>query len=282
MTPYVRALTLGACIAFLAGGTVGQAQRRGEPSGPDAFLAFQVESTDELVAVLKTNPTLRKRYAKHFGVSEAEVVDFIKRSLVPYRLPADRQVNTYGVTKTGRIYPVRTRLKKGTRVWANRSGVPILKWLCANPLTNRLPGTRIASPKVSRPPQVAQVRPVRSLTPSVETAAIPPTIISENFTPPIFASETGLEGTGIGNVAPIIPAGGASGVHFPLGGLAAAAFVPIAFRGSGGGGSTPVVPRAPDTIPEPGTLVLLAGGLPLAVATLHRLKGRRRASSYHG
>ena len=280
MTPYVRALTLGACAAFLAGGTVGQAQRRGEPSGPDAFLAFQVESTDELVAVLKTNPTLRKRYAKHFGVSEAEVVDFVKRSLVPYRLPADRAVNTYGVTKTGRIYSVRTRLKKGTRVWANRSGVPILKWLCANPLTKRLPGTKIASPKLVRPPHVAQVRPVRSLTPMVENAVAPPIVISENFTPPVFASESGLEGTGIGNVAPIIPPGIGSSVRFPLGGLAAAAFIPFAFNGGGVTTPTPPTPpRPPDTIPEPATLVLLASGMPVGLVVLRRLRRRGR---HHG
>lgn len=279
MKLYARALTLGACAAFLAGGTVGQAQRRGEPSGPDAFLAFQVESIDELVAVLKTNPTLRKRYAKHFGVSEAEVVDFVKRSLVPYRLPADREVKTYGVTKTGRIYSVRTRLKKGTRVWANRSGVPILKWLCANPLTNRLPGTKIASPVVSRAPHVAQVRPVPALTPTAEGAAVPPTIISENFTPPIVATETGLEGTGTGYVAPLVAPG--TSLRFPLGGLAAAAFIPLAVRG---GGSTPVTPRPPDTIPEPGTLILLAGGMPLGLVALRRLKAhqQRRGGSPHG
>jgi hypothetical protein len=124
MTRFGRVLLLGAGAAFVAGGTVVSAQRIREPSGPDAFLNFQVGSTRELVAVLRTNARLRRLYASHFGVSEAEVIDYIQRVLVPYRLPRDQAVQTYGVTRDGRIYAVRTRLRRGTRVWANRSGVP--------------------------------------------------------------------------------------------------------------------------------------------------------------
>src|SRR5207253_1996877 len=123
----------GLCVAVTATGGPVWAQRHYEPNGPDSFLRFQVESTGELVDVLRNNATLRKRYARHFGVSEGEVVDFVSRALVPYRLPESRTVTVYGVSRTGQIYPVRSRLRKGTRVWATRSGVPILKWLCANP-----------------------------------------------------------------------------------------------------------------------------------------------------
>jgi len=125
------------------------------------------------------------------------------------------------------------------------------------------------------------VRPVRSLTPLLENAVAPPIVISENFTPPVFASESGLEGTGIGNVAPIVPPGIGSSLRFPLGGLAAAAFVPFAFNG--GGGTTPpappVPPLPPETIPEPATLVLLASGMPVGLIVLRRL---RRCARHHG
>ncbi|MES2459841.1 MAG: PEP-CTERM sorting domain-containing protein, partial [Armatimonadota bacterium] len=64
---------------------------------------------------------------------------------------------TYGVTKAGRIYAVRTQLPRGTRVWATRSGEPVLKWLCANPLTKTLPGTRLAGkPRLSKPRPVGR------------------------------------------------------------------------------------------------------------------------------
>lgn len=267
---------MGACAAFLAGGTVGQAQRRGEPAGPDAFLRFQVESTDELVEVLRTNPTLRKRYAKHFGVSEAEVVDFVKRALVPYRLPEARAVTTYGVTKTGRIYAVRTRLKKGTRVWANRSGVPVLKWLCANPLTNRLPGTRITTaPKLSAPPKVAQVDTSRAVPPVLEEGVpvVPELIPGESITPPVRAgSEIG--GVGTGTVIPSI-GGGGGGL-----GLLPAAFVPLLFNNGGRSGTPTVLAPPPAVIPEPGTMALLAGGgVPLVIAAVRRKRRQQRNST---
>jgi hypothetical protein len=224
-----------------------------------------------LVAVLKTNSKLRQRYAKHFGVGEAEVVDYVKRALVPYRLPESRNVLTYGVTRTGRIYAVRTRLKKGTRVWANRSGVPILKWLCANPLAQRLPGTRIASPIQHTPRPIAQAKGVEGLAPGLENGMVPPTIVSENFTPPIFASESGLEGIGTGSVVPIVPPGIGTGAHFGFSGLAAAAFVPVLIRG----GSAP--PSNIEIIPEPGTVALLlsGGGIPLGLISLRRLRRQR-------
>jgi hypothetical protein len=114
-------------------------------AGRDAFLTYQVKTTDALVAAVRGNAALRQRYARHFGVSEAQVVDFIQNALIAYKLPSDRVVTNYGVTKAGYIYPVHTRLKKGTMVWATRSGLPVLKWACSNPLTKTLPGTKMAA-----------------------------------------------------------------------------------------------------------------------------------------
>lgn len=148
---YLRVLAVPlACVAFSLGSKVA-AQRSHQPAGRGAFLGFQVESTRELVGVLKTHPTLRKQFARHFGVSEPEAVDFVNRALIPYRLPRAQTITNYGVTKSGRIFSTQSRLPKGTRVWATRSGVAILKWQCSNPLTKVMPGTKMASaPRVSR------------------------------------------------------------------------------------------------------------------------------------
>lgn len=132
----------GSALAYLGSAELAAEIHR-QPTGPDAFLNFQVDSTDELVAVLKKNPALRKRYARHFKVPEDRVIAFVKYALIPSRLPADHTTTVYGVTKSGSIYPVRHILKKGTKVWATRSAVAILKWQCANPVTTELPGTRL-------------------------------------------------------------------------------------------------------------------------------------------
>src|SRR5687768_10841005 len=83
MKLFARSILIAAPLAFLVAGTVA-GQRRYQPAGRGAFLGFQVDSTEELIAVLRDNPTLRQRYARHFGVSESEIIDFIRRALVPY------------------------------------------------------------------------------------------------------------------------------------------------------------------------------------------------------
>lgn len=107
--------------------------------GRDRFLDEPALTTDALVDSLKTNKTFRQNIAKHFGLPEERVVEFVQDALVPYILPADAPVVNYGVTKGGMIYGKKMSLKKGTRVWATRDGSPILKWICSNPLLPKAP-----------------------------------------------------------------------------------------------------------------------------------------------
>ena len=158
-------------------------RRYTEPAGRGAFLRTPAYSTDELLAQVQNNAALRQRYARHFGVSEAKVMNSFRSTLVAYRLPSDRVVTNYGITNTGVVYGSRTRLKKGTMVWANRSGLPVLKWACANPLTKNLPGTRLASaPRSAKPkpaaPLGAASSPEAELTPAPENElAAAPTLM---------------------------------------------------------------------------------------------------------
>ena len=250
LRPHVRTLGVSVLGLLLAGGTV-LAQRRYEPNSPDSFLRYQVDSTSELVQEVKTNATLRKRFARHFGVSEAEVVEYVRRALVPYRLPQARTVTVYGVAKNGRIYGVRQRMKKGTRVWANRSGVPILKWLCANPVTDKI---------TPLPPQTSVVAPYRAAVAPLP-AAVPTSLVSPSvnelvapIVPPTLLS-------GGGGYVPAVGGGGGGVPLWP------ALFVPLAFSGGHN--------RPPDAIPEPGTVALIALGAPAALMALRRRKNRK-------
>ena len=274
-----RALVALSCAALVTGGAV-VGQRRNHPAGPDAFLNFQVDSTSELVAELRNNRTLRQRYAKHFGIQESEVVDFVKNSLVPYRLPESRVVTVYGVNKNGRIYGVRQRMRKGTRVWATRSGEPVLKWLCANPMTRRLP--RMASaPIVARPkpptPRVAALPvDVEQVAPSVETfvaapPATPTAVAPVPVPPPVVVPVPPVASV------PIVTGGGGGGGFLPL------AFLPLLGLGGGGDdeqepGPGPTVTPGPgpsEVIPEPGSMALLALAAPV-IGVYVRRRSRRR------
>lgn len=239
------------------------AQRSAERTGPDSFLTFQIESTEELAAVLRSDPVLRKRYAKHFGVPESQVISFVERALVPYRLPSDRTMTVYGVSKAGKIYAVKTHLRRGTRVWATRSGTPILKWLCANPFTNKLPEGPLTQPVTSRPPVLTNIATMPEQ--DVMSEALAPTSIA-SYTP-----DVPLVGTAVATAAEVPPSVlVAPSVQELAGsnlGALGLAFVPFLFRN----GDTP----PGEIIPEPGTIALVAmGALPLAMA----IRRRRRAS----
>lgn len=271
----LAALALAAATVAVAAGPAA-AQRRHEPTGPDSFLEYQVESTDELVDVLRTNPTLRRRYARHFGVPESKAVDFVRRALVPHRLTESRDVTVYGVTKSGRIYPVRTRLRKGTRVWANRSGKPILKWLCANPMTRALPGENVLPPRPARrvaangrvralPMQPGEVAPLPSelLALATPTGEIP--VVSGGGAA-VLPGVPAVPTTEVaGSVATIGTLGGGG-----IGALPLLAAIPLAFNGGGGGDR--IAPPV-EVIPEPGTAGLLAAtSVPLFSLALRRRK----------
>lgn len=262
-------LVLTILSAALIEGT-GLAQQHGNktqvassrPSMIDAFLNTPVNSTDELVAVLKRDKRLRARYAKHFNMPEDRIIDFIKNALIVDHLRQDRIVSNYCVTKSGRVYALRQVFKKGTKVWALRDGTPILRWACANPLAKRLPMTMASRrPRLSPSPMIAGQKPrtiENPLVPEIpELSAANPVIVAQE---PVVvnvenlataADLTSITSTISGGIPISIPG------RIPILPLSAIS-VPIINTLSRPGGST-FVP----VVPEPGTVWLLATGLPL-------------------
>ena len=259
-------------------------------SGRDRFLAEPVLTTDALVEALKTNKVFRQNIAKHFNLPEDRVVSFVQDALVPYVLPQDTAVTNYGVTKAGLIYGKKSTLKKGTRVWATRSGDPILKWICSNPLTPKVPilkkpptPSKVSS--ISRPVGLKQVA-ANEIAPAgleglpggqvaFENPSEPPVV------PPVV--KVPLKGTGTNTVKPTptpryVPSIARTGL--PL--LPLAGIVGIVVRSvpQPKGTVDPKTlqqqqpsnrPGRPNTVPEPGTL-LLAG---LGLASLPLLRRRK-------
>ena len=139
---------LAVCVLCLAwdGGHIAWSIKPPAPAKPafpapthDAFSGTRFATTDEFIAQLKRDPQMRKRYTKHFGVTEDELVEVFARTLVPTTLPTDKTLEVYGITKKGVIYRRKVRLKAGTRVFTTASGKVVLKWSCGNPVVERLP-----------------------------------------------------------------------------------------------------------------------------------------------
>lgn len=146
----VGGLIIVASGILLATGGV-SAQEHRHPTRPDSFSYIQVDTTDELVRMIQKNPQLRKNYARHFGIPEGEVMRFVKEALVPSKLTKAQKVTTFGIRKNGKIYPVTKTIPAGTKVWATRSGTPVLKWICSNPIGYKMPGTRMPKATLAEP-----------------------------------------------------------------------------------------------------------------------------------
>lgn len=284
---FCRISLIFALVTGVASASIAAPPQRTARQHRDSFSPHPVDTIDELVASVKKNPALRHLYARHFGVSETQVIDFFSRALIVKKLPNDRSMTVYGVTKTGHIYPVRTRLRAGELVWTTRSGLPILRWRCANPFTNKLPGTLLSSPpKQARLAKIPRAIPPRTL------AQTTPTGIDRSNLMPIRPAEPagvagesiqsgpgGLNGVGASNIPAALPGVGGTGIGLPL-------FLPLlpltavisGPSGGGGGFAPPFEP--PIDIPEPDTRGLLM--LPLfggAFMLTYGKRMRRRADT---
>jgi len=254
----------------------------------DAFAPHpkNVETPAKFAQYVDQNDALRRRYARLFNVTPDQVVAYTKHALVPYRLPKARTLTTYGVTRSGMIYPVTTHLKAGAKVWATREGVPILKWNCSNPLVSRLPGSALRKPHQAEfEPMVVHAAPVKTVPNNLDTflasqspelpdtgtsAAAPPvlpivvpvTVASSNSLP-IVGNITKPEKIGNGDLWPLL-------------------LLPLAFISTGSGShSTGVPPPGPivvppghTTVPESGSVVLLGCGLGMMAAGSLALRKR--------
>lgn len=251
-------------------------------AGRDAFSHLPARTTAELLSAIRENTRLRRLYARHFGIPETRVMEFVRDALVLSALPEDRTVTTYGVTRAGRVYPVRQRLRKGTLVWTTRSGQLILKWLCSNPLRRSLPGTKVVGrPRSATPrPLSVPVRPQTLIvgdTPPVE-APLPQTqalIPMDALLPPppsdsVEVPPPPLTGTGGARVAQTLPVRA-------VGGLALA--LPLVVLSDSHGIHTPGTPRIlprPSAIPEPSSLrLLMCAGIVVGLGVRTRRRARR-------
>ncbi len=266
------ALVVVAGGILLATGGV-SAQEHRYPTRPDSFAYVQVDTTDELVQMVQKNPQLRKSYARHFGIPEGEVVRFIKEALVPSQLPAARKITTFGIRKSGKIYPVVKTIPAGTKVWATRSGTPVLKWICSNPIGYKMPGTDLPRATLAEPISTASYAVASLGATEVELSDEP------ELAPQLVAMEAPDEPVTIAAAAPtvetpteVVTREAPASVVASRGGTSALALIPLAgvvlaATQSGGSNSNPVT-----AIPEPSTLALLGLAGIAGLATLKRRK----------
>jgi hypothetical protein len=205
---------------------------------PNAFLNRKANSVGELVREVQNDPDVADRYVRHFGKSREDIVAYF-RTLHLARLNSDGTYIMYSVDDNGVIKSHPELMKKGTLVYADSDGVPILKAKCGNAL-------------VAGSNQVAAI-----LNPTVGSTmeamrTVPVTTAESMSTLPQTAVLTPTEPVALAPVLPPTQPTGSSNQGFAL----PAALAAIGGAGAlliGGGGNNPV--------PEPATIVVIAGAL---------------------
>ena len=284
MTIRVGVMTL---LGLLAGAAIAAESIAVVPR--NSYLIRPVASARELANQIRTEPVVAQRYARHFRRNAWEFADYVEKHLRLTRLERAQTFNVYYSPPDDRLLVVRRTLPKGTPVFVEkRSGKPILKANCGNPLT---PAAAIpAPPQATLPIEIASVAtptPVFSETitapqaPTIGIVEIPP--IEEVVAADVLPTETLVEtlpeaapepeappvlppvaSTPTPQLPPIVTGGGPNWLPFlPL----VALFAPR----SGGGDPAP--------IPEPASALILGAGLGLLYPLSRRALRRSQNSS---
>ncbi len=208
-----------------------------------AFLNHPAKTIQEVIGQIRLDPEVADRMMRHFEMSKEEVIDY----LAPLRsdvLRADGVYIVYNVHDDGVIRARTFNLKKGTKVYVNSTGKPILRHICANPMTlGPKRGSTLSSASVSSDEPMKVVAETTSssstelITANIEPESPMPFAESTPITPPIEPIEQ----------VPVLPSTGPGSFGIITFGLLTS-FGAIT---STGGSETPPVP-------EPVTALLLA------------------------
>jgi hypothetical protein len=233
---------LAGCLVLAAAISVGS-----DRPEPNAFLNRSVSSVTGLVREVQNDPDVADRYVRHFGKSKEDVLAYF-RTLHLAKLNSDGTYIIYSVDDNGVIKSHPELMKKGTLVYADSDGVPILKAKCGNALvagSNQV--AAMLNPTVGSTTEAMRTIPVtsaESMSTLPQTAVLTPT--EPVAVAPILPPPTGSSDQGFALPAALAAIGGAG------------AFL------IGNGGSTPV--------PEPASLVVIVGAL---AAMKYRRKARK-------
>jgi hypothetical protein len=203
----------------------------------NSYLDKRVNSTADLVQQLQNDPVVMDRYRRHFAMTSEEVVAYLS-SLRVSALSKDGVYTVYGVPHSSGDFHAHLRLlKKGEPVFVEADGTPVLQLVCGNPLLLGPKKPVIPNPIVSATGPVEPSKQVVVDSPPTPSTGVP-TPETPGVQPPL---------------TPVYPPAGSSNPVALLLGLAGA----IGFFPHGHG---------PPPVPEPVSMIVIAGGIAAMVA----------------
>jgi hypothetical protein len=178
--------------------------------------------------MVKRDPSLATRYARHFGSSSYGVSDYFGKRLTLIRLKRPSTTYVYYYDSRGHVTRGRRVMPAGTLVFATQSGEPVLDWRCGNPLRSKLP-IRQALRRTDKTPSMVKMTPLAETktagAKSVKVAIAPPdadkivekvlAAAPDEFAPLAVIAPAALETAAVGPMvtSPMIPT--AAGAALP-------------------------------------------------------------------
>lgn len=237
-----------------------------ERTPPGSFVKYRVPTVKALAQQIRQDPVARQRFAKHFGVPAAVVADRFENTLHMETIKTPMRTTMWYVNKDNQLLKKTKLLPKGTVVFADNTGKPVLAWSCGNPMVPRLNPPKAPVEKVvSEVPDEEIIKPFAPETVSGSAVTSEPVALAP-IAAPTLASPA-LDAVTIPAIAapPLL----ASADLGALGALAAAGSL------AGFSGSQRSVPTPP--VPEPPAGVVLALGSMLFGGSAYlRARLRRR------
>lgn len=208
----MRALAKTTFILGILVGTIGFSSAA-VPTG--AFIRRPVKNIEDLVAHAKSDPIVMDRFVRHFRLRPDQVVTYF-RSLHMAKLAKDGVYLVYNVRPDNVIRGRHFNLKKGTVVFADAGGRPILKKECANPMWMGLPPivsdspvAPAVNPRSTEVLDIASTEDLVTMEPTVMPVSAPP-MVAGPIVPPVARGISVASGGGLGFLPFFLIGGGAA------------------------------------------------------------------------
>jgi len=221
---------------------------------PNSFLNRPANTLPALKAQLASDRQVMDRFMRHFGMTREQVMTMVS-GLKLARLPQDGVYLVYNCSDNEEIRARVMFYRRGTLVWVDAMGNPVLKVSCANPMVRGSdrgvqPTTATVAPTVT-----SETRPMAA--PGGETLVMSATV--DSTVPGIPEASPLAFNAGAAPGIPELSRRSSSGL-FALAPLAALGFIGSRDR------------NPPPPVPEPTTFVALGLGAAVMAARKRRAK----------
>lgn len=105
---------------------------------PGSFVRQRTDSVAQLAEHVRKDALVRQRFANHFRIPTYQVARYFEDNLRLTSLTKALRANVWYINKQNQRSVKVKLLPKGTPVYVDKTGKPILLWSCGNPMTKKI------------------------------------------------------------------------------------------------------------------------------------------------